>query len=326
MAIPKFPNFIPVAFEHKDELLPFYATLKDGICENTFASLYLDSYKYRYNISRFSEKTYIVTGIENTEPKTLCEKLGLVCRFCYILGEFPSSEDFTKIFLDTHMKCCCYLKNVSKSTVEKNAKLFEEKKLHAEYDRDNADYLYKRVELAELKGKAFHKKKNLVNKFNAEYKGQTKQIDETTESDALYILNQWKRQRTEHAEDEGDFLQCSLAIQYRKELQLTGIILYADEKPAAFSLGEMIAGGTMYDTHFEKGIDSFHGVYQAVNEQMALSLPENVELINREQDLGDEGLRQAKLTYRPCGMVEKYKVCLWNNKTPLICKPDDMQV
>ena len=326
MAIPKFPNFIPVSFEQKDELLPFFATLKDGICENTFASLYLDSYKYRYNISRFAEKTYIVTGIENTEPKTLCEKPGLVCRFCYILGDFPSSKEFTEIFSNSHMACCCYLKNVTKSVIEEKEKLFEEKNLHAEYDRDNSDYLYKRIELAELKGKTFHKKKNLVNKFNADYKSKTKFIDDETESDALCVLNQWKKNRVARGEDEGDFLQCSLALQYRKELQLSGIILYADEKPVAFSLGEMIAGETMYDTHFEKGIDSFHGVYQAVNEQMALSLPENVELINREQDLGDEGLRQAKLTYRPCGMVEKYKVCLWNSKTPLICKSDDMQV
>ena len=334
MSIPVFPEFIPVAFEQKDELLPFFATLNDGICENTFASLYLDSYKYRYNISRFVSKktlqaqsrTYIVTGIEPTSPKTLCAQLGLVCRFCYILGDFPSKEELMEIFSDKHMACCCYIRNIPKRTVEEKKDLFQEMNYHAEYDRDNSDYLYDRVALSELKGKAFHKKKNLVNQFNNSYAKLVKVIDESTVPDAFAVLNFWKADRLSRGEDEGDFLQCSLALQYRNELALAGIIVYADGKPAGFSLGETIGGGTMYDTHFEKGVESFHGIYQALNQEQALALPERVLQINREQDLGDEGLRQAKMTYRPNGMVEKYKVCLFNKNRLPVCTPDEMQV
>jgi len=325
MAIPFFPEFIPVSFEQKDELLPFFATLTDGICENTFASLFLDSYKYRYNISRFAQHTYIVTGIEPTEPKMLCTKLGLVCRFCSILGDWPTDEEMTRIAAEEHMNCCCYIRNISKQVIEENKILFEKKNLHPELDRDNCDYLYNKTELAELKGKAFHKKKNLVNQFNTAYQSKVASIDDATIPDALSVLNAWKNDRLSRGEDEGDFLQCSLALQYRKELQLSGIVVYADGKPAGFSLGEKIGGGTMYDTHFEKGIDAVHGIYQVVNQQTALSLPEQVTLINREQDLGDEGLRQAKMTYRPCGMVEKYKVCLFSEKDLRKCTPDEMQ-
>src|SRR5574344_1173152 len=247
MAIPCFPEFIPVSFEQKDELLPFFATLTDGICENTFASLFLDSYKYRYNISRFiaaggtesDTNTYIVTGIEPTEPKALCTTLGLVCRFCYILGDWPSDADMDRIKGDKHMACCCYIRKIPKRVVEEQKARFEKRGLHPELGRDNADYLYNRTELAELKGKAFHKKKNLVNQFNAAYKSEVKAIDDDTVPDAVAVLNAWKTDRLLHAEqtpgvgvDEGDFLQCSLALQYRKELQLTGIIVYADVKPA----------------------------------------------------------------------------------------------
>ena len=347
MVIPCFPEFIPVSFEQKDELLPFFATLTDGICENTFASLFLDSYKYRYNISRFvsstntassgdgsscTGRTYIVTGIEPTEPKALCTKLGLVCRFCYILGDWPSEQNMERLKQDEHMSCCCYIRNIPKRVVEDEKLLFERRGLHPELDRDNSDYLYNRIDLAELKGKAFHKKKNLVNQFNAAYESEVKVIDDDTVPDAVAVLNAWKADRLLHAEqtpgavaDEGDFLQCSLALQYRKELQLTGIIVYADGKPAGFSLGETIGGGSMYDVHFEKGIDAIHGIYQVVNQQTALALPETVTLINREQDLGDEGLRQAKMTYRPCSMVEKYKVCLFTEKDLPKCTPDEMQ-
>jgi len=87
---------------------------------------------------------------------------------------------------------------------------------------------------------------------------------------------------------------------------LSGVIAYADGKPAAFSLGEFMAAGTMYCVHFEKGIDTFKGIYQYINQQEALALPESVKYINREQDVGDEGLRQAKMTYRPAAFVEKY--------------------
>lgn len=323
MAIPYFPEFIPILFEHKDELLPFFSMLHDGICENTFASLFLDSYKYRYNISHFAEHTYVVTGIEQTEPKALCAKLGLVCRFCYILGDWPSEEEFDRLFSADHMKCCCYIRNIPQRIVDASTALFEKKGLQAELDRDNSDYLYNRKELAELKGKAFHKKKNLVNQFTAAYKSEVKVLDDETIPDALAVLNAWKSERP--SQDEGDFLQCSLALQYRKELQLSGIIVYADGKPAGFSLGEVIGGGEMYDTHFEKGIDAVHGIYQVVNQQTALSLPESITLINREQDLGDEGLRQAKMTYRPCEMVSKYKVCLFKERALPKCTPNEMQ-
>jgi hypothetical protein len=62
----------------------------------------------------------------------------------------------------------------------------------------------------------------------------------------------------------------------------------------------------MFGIHFEKGIDEYKGIYQYINQNFAASLDEHYVYINREQDLGDEGLRQAKMTYRPIGFVRKY--------------------
>jgi hypothetical protein len=64
----------------------------------------------------------------------------------------------------------------------------------------------------------------------------------------------------------------------------------------------------MYCTHFEKAMDDYKGVFQFVNQAQALALPESVQFINREQDVGEEGLRQAKMTYRPAQFVVKYLV------------------
>lgn len=314
--IPNFPSFAPVVLEMRTELLPFFTLLTDGICENTFASLFLDSYMYRYNISCVGEKTFIVTGINPASANFVppCSNASAFaahpCRFFSIIGQMPGKELFAKIVSDDHITTCCYLKNLAESSVKSDEELFESFGLAPEVDRDNSDYLYNREDLALLKGKTFHKKKNLVNGFRTAYIGIVKKINDETVADAVSVLNNWKADRAAHGGDDGDFLQCSLAIQYYKELGLSGIVLYADGKPAAFSLGEFIAGGKMFCTHFEKGIDSFHGVYQAVNNEQAKVLPDSVEFINREQDLGDLGLRQAKMTYRPCGFVNKYKVCM----------------
>jgi hypothetical protein len=63
----------------------------------------------------------------------------------------------------------------------------------------------------------------------------------------------------------------------------------------------------MFAVHFEKAVDGIKGIYQYMNQSFAASLPRFFTYINREQDLGDEGLRQAKETYRPCGFVKKYR-------------------
>jgi hypothetical protein len=64
----------------------------------------------------------------------------------------------------------------------------------------------------------------------------------------------------------------------------------------------------MFAIHFEKANDRYKGVYQYINQEFAKTLPNYFKLVNREQDLGDEGLRQAKMTYRPSSFVKKYRV------------------
>jgi hypothetical protein len=64
----------------------------------------------------------------------------------------------------------------------------------------------------------------------------------------------------------------------------------------------------MFAIHFEKASDAIKGSYQFINQAFAQTLPRYFTHINREQDLGDEGLRQAKMTYRPSGFVKKYRV------------------
>ncbi len=143
----------------------------------------------------------------------------------------------------------------------------------------------------------------MVNAFKHAYEGriEVKSLDETTKDDALTVLNKWNEGR----EVITDFKPATEALNNLTFLGLSGWIVYIDNEPVSWALGEPLGTDT-FCVHFEKGLEHIKGVYQHVNMVTACNLSENYVYINREQDLGDEGLRQAKMTYRPCGFITKY--------------------
>lgn len=175
-------------------------------------------------------------------------------------------------------------------------------------DRENFDYIYLKEDLESLQGRKYHKKKNLVNAFIKNYSYEGKPLLEEYHKDAFKILESWWNER--HV--EGDYMAAKEAVQRAEELSLCGEIYYVDGKPAAYTLGEEIAGGNTYVIHFEKALSGYKGLYQFINMSFASILPEKYVYINREQDLGDEGLRHAKMSYRPRSFVRKYRVFLKN--------------
>jgi len=178
----------------------------------------------------------------------------------------------------------------------------EERGMEFTEDRDNFDYLYLRTDLAELPGKRYHKKRNLVAQFLKLYTHEEKAITPDLIPEAMQILDGWQACRF----DNSDYRSCRDALELFGNFDLQGMLFYVDGKPAAWCLGEPVAGGRIFAIHFEKALEGYKGIYQFMNQAFASSLPENFTHINREQDLGDEGMRQAKMTYRPSGFVRKY--------------------
>jgi hypothetical protein len=170
-------------------------------------------------------------------------------------------------------------------------------------DRDNFDYLYSRTDLAGLHGRKFSKKRNMVHAFINNYEYCGKPLLEEHLPEALNILEQW---RTGH-EKEGDYPAAREALEKSWDLQLCGGIYYVDERPVAYSLGEELANGKSFVIHFEKAVQGYKGLYQFINQSFASILPESYATVNREQDLGEEGLRHAKQSYQPSGFVKKYR-------------------
>ena len=107
-----------------------------------------------------------------------------------------------------------------------------------------------------------------------------------------------------------DYEAAKEALENMWTLQLCGGVFYIDSKPVAYSLGEELGLKSHFAVLFEKALahENYKGIYQFINQSFAALLPEKYTTINREQDLGIPGLRQAKESYNPIGFVKKYKV------------------
>ena len=293
-----FPQFSAIDMNLFQEVTEFCRNLDAGISEFLFSNIYLDSKKYHYALARLSHQSLILTGITPTREY---EGLDLSGKFFSILGAAPSMELVEELFSQGY-----YWKNMPAAIYAELGQQLEQRGHRVLEDRDNFDYLYRRTDLASLQGKSFHKKKNLVNAFTAAYESQLKSLDVYTLPEARLVLESWRKTRPE--DDPGDFEQCAWALENFQQFNFSGVLVYADGVPVGFSVGEFMQQGRMFVVLFEKGINSYKGVYQFVNRSQALNLPATVELINREQDMGNAGLRQAKMTYRPVDFTKKFLV------------------
>lgn len=179
-------------------------------------------------------------------------------------------------------------------------------------NRNSFDYVYDIQDLADLRGRKFQSKRNHFNRFCADHPDhQAVPITCDLIPRAREFVESWYARRRE-SDPQGDYLLENMAIDrvfcHYDELGMDGIVLMEGGEILALTMGSQLSE-TTFDIHFEKAREDMPGAYSAVNCQFArhlrLKYPE-VQYLNREDDMGLEGLRTAKLSYRPHHMVEKY--------------------
>lgn len=180
--------------------------------------------------------------------------------------------------------------------------------------RDFAEYVYKSEDLIKLAGKKYHGKRNHISRFiseNPEY--EFSDIDEGNIEEVLEMSEKWYREV--FAEEGQDYelseerLSVLEAFHHYFELGFKGGVLRAGGKIVAYSMGEPI-NEKSFCVHIEKACYNTTGAYTMVNREFAARFCADYEYINREDDVGDEGLRRAKLSYHPEIITEKYVVRL----------------
>jgi hypothetical protein len=286
-SIPQYPEFAPIDLSMIGSMYPAFNLLKDGVSEFTFANLYLFRHTYDYRVAELPGGGLVITGVKEGK------------KFFYLPCCVASSKIFDELMLSHD-----YMKNLSESQAVQHRIELEARGYIVQEDRDNFDYLYLRTDLAELTGREYHKKRNLVNGFISSYECEQKPLRKENVGDALAVLDEWRKTKGV----DGDYRAAREGLELFEELGMRGAVYYIEGQPVGWCLGEPLAKGTMFAVHFEKACDRYKGIYQFINQAFAQSLPAYFKLVNREQDLGNEGLRQAKMTYRPSGFVRKYRI------------------
>lgn len=177
-----------------------------------------------------------------------------------------------------------------------------------EYDRDGSDYIYNSSDLIDLPGKKFHGKRNHLARFN-ELGAQFSLISEKDFDDCIVFLTNTYNNNADHADDSYIAEQFALNtyFSYFRELGLQGGILRCDGRIIAVTIGEKLCSDT-FCVHIEKADTSFNGAYAGINNCFARECMTSFRYVNREEDLGIEGLRKAKSSYHPAFLLDKYIV------------------
>lgn len=175
-------------------------------------------------------------------------------------------------------------------------------------ERDYFDYIYLREDLATLSGKKLHAKRNHFNNFVKHYQYEYLNLTPEIISECLELESIWYKAHLgnddiDELNDERHAMIYSL--NHFSELNLIGGAIKVDNKIVAFTFGGPINHNT-FGVHVEKADLNYEGSFTVINKEFTAHLPEKYIYVNREEDLGIPGLRQAKLSYNPAILLEKY--------------------
>lgn len=171
--------------------------------------------------------------------------------------------------------------------------------------RSLRDYIYLSSDLANLPGRRYQPKRNHINRFMSRYEYRYEPLTEANVADCVELNRIWMSEHNDGSESEhSEQMAMRRALGNFEALGLRGGVLYADSRIAAFTYGSPVNAST-FCTHVEKADFRVEGAAAMINQLFARDLVYEYEYINREEDLGIEGLRYSKQSYYPTVLLEK---------------------
>lgn len=297
-------EFKPVDVECVDKLSPFFAQRPNKTCDSVF----LDSYLWR----NYYQVRYAVS--DNKAVQWLMEHEGVVssampaCKEEDLKYYFEEITEYFNKVLNKPLKI-----NLADEEAVKYLKLEEQTdRFRVTEQVDLKDYLYEGEKLRTLSGKKLHKKKNHLNQFLKAYEGryEYRHLCCSDRDDVWKFLDRWREAKGEETEEHLDYevhgIHDILKNCSSFRVRMGGV--YIDGNMEAFSIGSYNPLEDMAVIHIEKANPEIKGLYQFINQQFLVHEFPDVSLINREDDLGLEGLRKAKMSYYPVDFARKYQV------------------
>lgn len=184
------------------------------------------------------------------------------------------------------------------------------KQLKLDYNqmRDFQEYIYLSESLAQLSGKDLHAKKNHVNKFKSLYNYKFVPVDKTLtelckQKSVEWLNNKYNGDSSAYG---AEYTSIRCALDNFEYFNLFGGALFVENELVAYTIGEKLNEDTAL-VHIEKANINYSGSYATINYEFSNMLKDRFKYLNREEDMGIEGLRKAKMSYRPCFMTDKFK-------------------
>ncbi len=173
--------------------------------------------------------------------------------------------------------------------------------------RNSFDYIYRVSDLAALSGKKYHSKRNHISYFTKNYEWSYEELSLENIEECINMNEKWYLLNVDKDPEgiEAERKVLNFSFENFTKFGFVGGILKVDGEVVAFTFGEQL-NDKVFVTHFEKAFSSVRGAYPMINNQFAINTLRDYEFVNREDDLGSEGLRKAKLSYYPEILLEKY--------------------
>ena len=292
-------SFKLIKLEDKPILEPILSQIPYQLCNFTFTNMIIwgSTYSPAYSIidgmlviiSQPKDKHYFNFPLGNGNAKSVIDKLIQYAKEKSMPFEMTNITEEMKVFLAEN-----YPDKFTFSLSEKYS-----------------DYLYNTQDLINLEGRKYQPKRNHINKFKKLYDYEYKNMSQGDIPECVEMHKQWSLENCKKINSSLEFESCAVmkALQLFTKLELKGGILRVNGKIIAFTLGQAINNST-FDVCVEKALSDYEGAYPMINQQFLQHQVSAYPYVNREEDIGEEGLRKAKLSYYPLKLVNKYKAVL----------------
>jgi hypothetical protein len=297
---PGFPEFRPLRLEDQGIIGDFFWRYQPWTSELTFTNLFIWRSRYEWHWAVDKEGLILQSTKDAKNPF-----------FLQPVGPGPRAEIVLKI-----LRWLKEEKGVAEARVERAdrrlvAEIAGASILQVESSREHFDYVYRTEDLISLRGSKYHAKRNYINRFEGSTDYQLVHLGGENLQQCAEFQERWCefRRCEEDLNLLGEWEAIKEALAHYDRLKVEGQAVMIDGRVEAFAFGELLNSATAV-VHIEKANPEIPGLYPLINQKYCEKYWKNVPYINREQDLGEEGLRQAKLSYHPDHLEEKYRIRL----------------
>ncbi len=273
----------------------------DLTCEYSFSNIFSYTAKMRLEIA--DVEGFLVTRCFTEDT------IG----YCYPVGKGDISSVISLIIEDMKQQAApCYLFGLGSNEADELDNLYGDC-FNIKLDRDGCDYIYKSEDLINLTGKKYQPKRNHISFFKKNYNWSYESMSPKNIEECYNMNVEWiQSSGSLYSEDlEKELKIIRRVFENFEALDCKGAVLRVDGKVIAFALGAQIRCDT-FCVHFEKAFSNIRGAYPMINQQFVENELADYKYIDREDDLGLENLRKAKLSYYPEFLPDKYEAWLIN--------------